>query len=102
MAVQALLDKGANIDQADHSGQTALHGAASWGWNDLVKTLAERHANLVAKDARGRTAADVALGSASSSGRASAEAHPETAALLRQLMANRAQPIAINGPITRY
>jgi ankyrin repeat protein len=102
VAVQALLDKGADVNEADRSGQTALHGAASWGWNDLVKTLADRHANLMAKDARGRTAADVALGSASSSGRASAEAHPETAALLRQLMANGAQPIAINVPLTRY
>jgi len=102
LTVQALLDKGADVNEADHSGQTALHGAASWGWNDLVKTLADRHANLMAKDARGRTAADVALGSASSSGRASAEAHPETAALLRQLMANGAQPIAANGPLTRY
>ncbi len=97
-AVQALLDAGADVNEADHSGQTALHGAASWGWNDLVKTLAERHANLMAKDARGRTAADVALGSASSSGRASAEAHPETAALLRQLMADGAQPIATQPP----
>jgi ankyrin repeat protein len=102
MAVQALLDKGADVNEADRSGQTALHGAASWGWNDLVKALADRHANLMAKDARGRTAADVALGGASSSGRASAEAHPETAALLRQLMANEAQPIAGNVPLTRY
>jgi ankyrin repeat protein len=101
-AVQALLDKGADVNEADHSGQTALHGAAGWGWNDLVKALADRHADLMAKDVRGRTAADVALGSASSSGRASAEAHPETAALLRQLMANGAQPIATNGPLTRY
>ena len=55
-----------------------------------------RHANLLAKDGRGRTAADVAMGSASASGRASAEAHPETAALLRQLMADEAQPTARN------
>jgi ankyrin repeat protein len=95
-AVQALLNGGANINAADHSGETALHGAASWGWNDLIKTLADRHANLLAKDARGRTAADVALGSASASGRASAESHPESAALLRQLIADEAQPIARN------
>ncbi|MEJ0006673.1 MAG: ankyrin repeat domain-containing protein [Steroidobacteraceae bacterium] len=97
-AVQALLAGGANVNETDHSGQTALHGAASWGWNDLVKTLADHHANLLAKDGRGRTAADVAMGSASNSGRASAEAHPETAALLRQLMANAAQPTARNAP----
>jgi ankyrin repeat protein len=101
-AVQALLEGGANINETDRTGETALHGAASWGWNDLVRTLADRHANLMAKDARGRTAADVALGSASASGRASAEAHPETAALLRQLMADAAQPTADNVPLKRY
>jgi ankyrin repeat protein len=102
LVVQALLQGGANINETDHAGETALHGAASWGWNDLVRTLAERHANLLAKDARGRTAADVALGSASASGRASAEAHPETAALLRQLMADAAQPTASNVPVRQY
>jgi ankyrin repeat protein len=102
-AVQALLDGGANINETDHTGETALHGAASWGWNDLVRTLADRHANLLAKDSRGRTAADVALGSAGgASGRASAEAHPETAALLRQLMADSGQPTADNTPVRRY
>jgi ankyrin repeat protein len=96
-AVQALLNAGADINHADHNGQTALHGAASWGWNDLVKTLADHHADLLAKDAHGRTAADVAMGSSGgASGRASADAHPETAALLRQLMANGAQPTARN------
>jgi ankyrin repeat protein len=95
-AAQALLDAGVDINEADRGGQTALHGAASWGWNDMVKTLADRHANLLAKDGRGRTAADVAMGSASTSGRAAAEAHPETAALLRQLMANSTQPTARN------
>ena len=95
-AAQALLEAGVNINEADRSGQTALHGAAGWGWNDMVKTLADHHANLLAKDGHGRTAADVAMGSASTSGRAAAEAHPETAALLRQLMANGTQPIARN------
>ena len=94
--VQALLEGGANINEADRSGQTALHGAASWGWNDVIKTLADRHANLMAKDGRGRTAADVAMGSASGSGRGGSEAHPETAALLRQLIADGAQPTARN------
>jgi ankyrin repeat protein len=95
-AAQELLDAGVDINEVDRAGQTALHGAASWGWNDMVKALADRHANLLAKDSHGRTAADVAMGTASASGRAASEAHPETAALLRQLMANSTQPIARN------
>jgi uncharacterized protein len=94
-AVKVLLAAGANINARDDSGQTALHGAASWGWNGLVKTLAANHADLMAKDAQGRTAADIARGSASSSGRGASVAHPETETLLRQLM-SAASPLADN------
>ena len=86
-AVKVLVAAGADINARDNAGQTALYGAATWGWNDLVRALAAEKADLTIKDSRGRTAADVAMGGASSSGRASAEPHPETAALLRKLMA---------------
>jgi ankyrin repeat protein len=92
-ATKLLLSAGANINARDRGGQTALHGAATWGWNSLVKTLAANKVDLLAKDAQGRTAADIARGGASSSGRAAANAHPETEALLRQLMSG-ASPLA--------
>ena len=95
-AVALLLKAGANINARDRNGQTALHGAAGWGWNSLVKTLASNNADLAAKDAQGRTAADIARGSASSSGRAASQPHPETEALLRQLMAGVNPPTASN------
>src|SRR5690348_7371337 len=79
-AVEVLVKAGANINARDRGGQTALHGAAGWGWNDLVKTLAANNVELFAKDAQGRTAADIAKGAASSSGRATSQAHPETEA----------------------
>jgi hypothetical protein len=48
----------------------------------------------MAKDAQGRTAADIAMGSSTASGRASAQAHPETEKLLRKLMAEAGSPLA--------
>jgi len=92
-AVKVLLAAGASVNARDRGGQTALHGAATWGWNGLIKTLAANKADLLAKDSQGRTAADIARGGATSSGRATANAHPETEALLRQLMTG-ATPLA--------
>ena len=94
-AVKVLLAAGVDINSRDHNGQTALFGAATWGWNDLVKALAAQKADLMVKDSRGRTAADIAMGVAGSSGRATSQAHPETAALLRKLMEANT-PVASN------
>jgi uncharacterized protein len=87
-----LLAAGADVDAARDNGQTALHGAALWGWNGFVQFLADGGAKLDVKDRAGATALDIAMGKAGSTGRAGvagAEAHPETAALLRKLLASR-------------
>jgi ankyrin repeat protein len=97
-AVGVLVAARADINARAHNGQTALHGAAGWGWNDLVKALAANDIDLFAKDAQGRTAADIAKGTATSSGRQSAgRAHPETETLLRQLMGAAGEPVASSG-----
>jgi ankyrin repeat protein len=91
-AGRLLMAAGANVDAARDNGQTALHGAALWGWSDFVKFLASSGAKLDLKDRGGSTALDVALGKAGVTGRvgvALAEPHPETAALLKELMAKR-------------
>ncbi len=91
-AGQLLLAAGADVNLARDNGQTALHGAALWGWNGYVKFLAENGARLDAKDRNGATALDIALGKTGVTGRvgvSASEAHPETAALLQSLISKR-------------
>jgi uncharacterized protein len=72
------------------SGQTALHGAALWGWNDVVKTLVSHNADLNAKDAKGNTPLESALGKAGGHGRGGTriEVREATATLIRELRAS--------------
>jgi ankyrin repeat protein len=68
--------------------QTALHGAASHGFDPLVEFLANNGADLQAKDADGRTPLDLARGGGGGRGGAPAvEAFPKTVALLQSLIA---------------
>ncbi|MBK7114584.1 MAG: ankyrin repeat domain-containing protein [Proteobacteria bacterium] len=86
-----LVASGASVNATNNTGQTALHGSAQLGWTKFVRFLAEKGANLDAKDGRGNTPLDIALGRAGSTGRAGvagAEPRPETAAALRELAAS--------------
>jgi len=85
-AIEILVAAGANINARDAQGQTALFGAAVFGWNDVVRTLVARGAKLDALDARGKSAVDAAMGTGGG-GRAGSDPQPETAALLKSLMA---------------
>jgi ankyrin repeat protein len=87
---QLLVAAGARVDAQRDNGQTALHGAAQWGWNDYVRFLAKTGAKLAVKDRSGATPLDIATGKVGGTGRAGvagAEAHEDTAKLLRELMA---------------
>jgi uncharacterized protein len=83
-----LLDGGADVNFQANDGGTALHGAASRGRTQLVKALVARKADLNLKDTRGRTAADAASGGADMGRGSISSGFPETAALLKQLMAD--------------
>jgi ankyrin repeat protein len=70
--------------------QTALMGAAERGYTEFVKFLAEHGADLRLKDARGRTALDLAKGVGVAGVKsATADPHPDTVALLESLMAGK-------------
>lgn len=77
--------------------RTALHGAAMKGFTSFVKFLVENGADLYARDANGATALDLAEGNYNEPFlRQAAEPHPETAALLRELMAANPPPAQLS------
>jgi ankyrin repeat protein len=89
-SLKLLLAAGADINTKDGTrGLTPLHEAARWGWNDVVRFLVEHGANLQAKDSRGMTPVDSALGKAGGNSRGGQriDVHEDTAALLRTLIA---------------
>jgi uncharacterized protein len=83
----ALLKAGAGIDVRDNNGRTALHYAAAAGYTDVAKLLAERGADVNAKDVDGVTPVDAAMGKLRGRGRGPAPSYPKTAELLQGLMA---------------
>jgi ankyrin repeat protein len=102
-AVKLLLDLGLDPNHANNEGRTPLMGAAGKGRNDVVLALVERGANLEARDLGSRDT-DRLNGSDISGhtwqaldyseglvrfGVQSAIARPDTAALIRKLLAER-------------
>ena len=68
--------------------QTALHGAAERGYNEIVTFLVEHGADIQAKDSIGRTPIDLAKGVGVRGVRqATSEPFPETVTLLESLIA---------------
>jgi ankyrin repeat protein len=83
-----LLEHSADINgQESTRGLTALHEAARWGWNDVVKFLIAHGADVRATDTRGMTPVDSALGRAGGNSKFADrfDRFEETAALLRRL-----------------
>ena len=76
------------MNAAANDGRTALHGAALQGYDDVIRFLAGRGADLTAKDHKGFTPLDTALGRAGGFGFTGQEGvvREGTAALIRSLM----------------
>jgi len=95
-SVRMLLEAGADVNAKEASGQTALHGAAFWGFTEVVQVLADHGAKLDAKDRRGLIAIDFATGKAGGQGFSGGLiiVHQETADLLTKLMGGKVAPTA--------
>jgi uncharacterized protein len=75
------LAHGADINAGNDVGDTAMHGAAIRGADEIIKFLASHGAKVDAKNRQGRTPLDVALRRQDRS--------PSTVALLKELAAQR-------------
>jgi ankyrin repeat protein len=86
-SLELLLAAGGEINATESRGQTPLHGAAFWGWNDVVQFLVDHGANLNATDRQGKTPIDSAMGRAGGNSRGGqrVDVHEDTAALLKKL-----------------
>jgi ankyrin repeat protein len=87
-AIKLCLEAGVDVNAIDSRGQTALHGAAFQGFDDVVKFLAGNGAKLDVKDKQGKTPLDSAQGLAGGVGfdGQSSQPHPSTAALIETLL----------------
>ncbi len=87
-ALAFMLAHGGNLNEQDNTGRTALHGAASWGWNDAVSFLIAQGADVKLKDKSGLTPLDIAMGkSGAAAGRGnSGTIHKDTADLIQNAL----------------
>lgn len=88
-SLKFVMDAGADVNLVDNQGDTALHGAAQKGWDQVVQFLIDHGAKLDVKDKRGHTPLDAAMGLMGNGGfdGSRQDVHESTAALLRKLMA---------------
>lgn len=80
-AVKIALEHGGDVSATSKSGETAMHGAATGGVNEVVELLAKQGAQLDAKDKDGTTPLMIADGTKSNFRR-----WPHTAELLKRLL----------------
>ena len=89
-ATTLLLDAGADVNQANESGDTALHAAAAAGLTPVIQLLADRGASLDVKNKAGQTPLALTMPRGRQDGRPQAgSGHPAAEELLRKLGATQ-------------
>ncbi len=84
-SVKLCVDLGIDVNAANEKNQTALHGAADRGADEIVQFLAASGAKLDVKDSKGMTPLTLAAGSDSYGH----PGYPTTEALLRKLISGK-------------
>jgi uncharacterized protein len=82
-AVKLCVSLGLDVNAATDKGETALHGAAHRGADSIAKYLIDQGANVKARNKRGFTALDLAMGKGGYAG-GPGPVHETTATLIRQ------------------
>jgi ankyrin repeat protein len=82
-AVKLCVSLGLDVTAATDKGETPLHGAAHRGADSITKYLVERGANVNARNKRGFTPLDLAMGKGGYMG-GPGPVHDTTAAIIRQ------------------
>src|SRR5687767_10190426 len=102
-SITLLLAAGGDLRASDTQGRTAMHGAALWGFTDVVRFLHEKGADVNAPDKRGLTPLDHALGRAGGFGfgGSSGVARDETAKVIRELGGIEGTPTGAQAPARR-
>lgn len=87
-AIDLCLKAGVDVNAVDNKGDTALHGAAQKGYDQVVQFLAEHGARLDVKDSKGLTPRDAANGRLGGQGfdNTTGDVHETTIALLTKLI----------------
>jgi ankyrin repeat protein len=102
-SITLLQAAGADVRGTDTQGRTALHGSALWGLTQVVRFLHQHGADINARDKRGYTPLDHALGRAGGFGfgGSSGVVREETATAIRELGGIEGTPTAAAAPARR-
>ena len=98
-AVQLAIDLGVNVKAANRGRQTALHAAAAMGLDPVVQLLADKGADVNAKDRVGQTPWSIAKAiSPVVNNQGALRLHESTADLLKKLGATEISEADLTSP----